>query len=210
VRTTWDDELSVRCPLYECSRPAGVMCVYVTAPAGCGHEMGQECQVPHRERRKVGSLIRSRREEQARLERLAAVALPLVPPATVPPAALTPGARLRTPLLGYNREERAAMRAWLAEYGPVLWQDPGYLWSGLRITLSCGHTSLVERPREPEYAALYVIGAPAACWVCPARTRVAGGQVAAVRQITDVTGVTAPREPESLEPIHWYWEGMGH
>lgn len=186
------------------------MCVYTTAPAGSGRQMGQETLRPHVERQKLGRIIRSRREEQARLERLADAALPLVPPVTVPPAALTQEAGTSRALRGYNPDERAAMRAWLAEYGPVLWQDPEPVWSGLRITLTCGHVSLVERPRKPEYAALYVIGAKAACWVCPVRERIGGGQVAAVRQITDITGITAPREPESLEPIHWYWEGQGY
>lgn len=186
------------------------MCVYTTAPAGSGRQMGQETLRPHVERQKLGRIIRSRREEQARLERLADAALPLVPPVTVPPAALTQEAGTSRALRGYNPDERAAMRAWLAEYGPVLWQDPEPVWNGLRITLTCGHVSLVERPRKPEYAALYVIGAKAACWVCPVRERTGGGQVAAVRQITDITGITAPREPESLEPIHWYWEGQGY
>jgi hypothetical protein len=83
------------------------------------------------------------------------------------------------------------------------------LWKGLRITLSCAHMNLVDRPRQGNWR-LYVIGAPAACYVCPARDRVGGGKVAATRIIVDVAEVSSVRRPESLEPIHWYWEGQGY
>jgi hypothetical protein len=114
----WDAELSVQCPLYECSQTAGVMCVYVTAPAGCGHELGQETRVPHRERRKIGRIIRHHRAEQLRIELLATQALRAQATATRDTAN-------RLMVLGRNPDERTAMRRWLAEYGPVLWQDPG-------------------------------------------------------------------------------------
>lgn len=82
-------------------------------------------------------------------------------------------------------------------------------WKGLRLTLSCAHMKLIDTPR-PGHARTYAIGAPASCWICPARQRTSGGTVAATREIVDVAEVTSVRQPEPLDPIHWYWTGMGY
>lgn len=74
-------------------------------------------------------------------------------------------------------------------------------WRGFRVTLGCGHMEL--RDKAP------AIGVAAACYVCPVRRRESGGQVSALRQIVNVEEVTAPREPELIDSIWWYWEGDG-
>jgi len=83
-------------------------------------------------------------------------------------------------------------------------------WNGLRVTLSCAHMKLEDKPAPgDDKETRRVIGALTACWVCPARGRIGGGQVAAVRQIVNVEPVTSQRRPAYVEPIHWYWEGHG-
>lgn len=111
----WDDELTIACPL--CRRPAGRMCVYTTAPPGCGHQVHQETKIPHPERRKIGSVIRSRRAEQKRLEAMASVILA--------PVSITAWG-IAAALGEYDRRERADLRAWLAVHGHILWEHPDY------------------------------------------------------------------------------------
>lgn len=82
-------------------------------------------------------------------------------------------------------------------------------WSGIRVTLGCGHMEVRDKPVTAEERQRLVIGQAIACWTCPARRRRTGGQVAAVRQIVNVEPVTSPRRPVSLDPVHWYWEGEG-
>lgn len=81
-------------------------------------------------------------------------------------------------------------------------------WSGIRVTLGCGHMDL--RQPDEEQRKRWVIGALAMCLVCPKRKRQhAAGHVAAVRQIVNVEPVTAPRKPEHIDVEHWFWEGAG-
>jgi len=86
-------------------------------------------------------------------------------------------------------------------------------YSGIRVTLGCGHMYLREAPADEgerrEWADRWVIGSSDACHVCPDRKRRTGGRVSALRQVVNIEPVTAPREPESLDPVHWYWEGEG-
>lgn len=84
---------------------------------------------------------------------------------------------------------------------------PTVSWSGIRVTLGCGHMDL--RQPDAEQRKRWVIGALTACWVCPKRKRAgAPGTVAAVRQIVNVEPVTAPRKPEHLGSEHWFWDGV--
>jgi len=78
-------------------------------------------------------------------------------------------------------------------------------WSGLRVTLNCGHFQL----RETGYGGEARIGALAACYVCPVRRRVTGGKVSALRMVVNIEPVTAPQPPDHIESRHWYWEGEG-
>lgn len=82
-------------------------------------------------------------------------------------------------------------------------------WKGIRVTLGCGHMEVRDKPLDAEQRRRLVIGGLEACHVCPLRKRQGGGIVAALRQIVNVEEVTAPRRPESLDPIHYYWEGEG-
>lgn len=81
-------------------------------------------------------------------------------------------------------------------------------WHGIRVTLGCGHMEVRDKPGG-ERARTLVIGGLEACHVCPVRRRLTGGEVSALRQVVNVEPVTAPRRPEHLEELHWYWEGMG-
>jgi hypothetical protein len=84
-------------------------------------------------------------------------------------------------------------------------------WSGIRVTVGCGHMRLEDKPKPGSEAAQgRVIGALTACLICPVRVRRGGGRVSAVRQIVNVEPVTAPRRPERIDSIHDYWEGEGH
>ena len=83
-------------------------------------------------------------------------------------------------------------------------------WQGIRITFGCGHMELRDKPDpDTEMEHRWAIGGIGACYVCPERQRVAGGTVAAVRQIVNVEDVTSPRELETLDSIHWHREGEG-
>ena len=84
-------------------------------------------------------------------------------------------------------------------------------YSGIRVTLGCGHMHLrpADEGERRKWADRWVIGSLDACHVCPDRKRRTGGRVSALRQVVNVEPVTAPREPESLDPVHWYWEGEG-
>jgi hypothetical protein len=68
---------------------------------------------------------------------------------------------------------------------------------------------LEDKPAPGDKVGRRIIGALSSCWVCPARERTSGGQVAAVRHIVNIEPVTSQRRPATLDPIHWYWEGRG-
>lgn len=77
-------------------------------------------------------------------------------------------------------------------------------WSGARVTLGCSHLELRDAGFAP------AVGDLAACYVCPVRKRVGGGQVTALRQVVNVEPLTLARRPKSIDPIWWYWEGEGN